>query len=119
MKTIKLFSFLMLLLGLTAMNQSQAQTTTWIFDAGNGNGGAIKVIENGNGISGVSFWQTATSQWASGSILSIDDQGDYSYIRAKSTSSGRIYELYLYWYNDKLVQALPDGGEVTYWLRKS
>lgn len=120
MRTIKLFGILALILGMMSMgNQAQAQSTSYIFDAGDGSGGAIKVIEDAYGITNIHLWQKNTQQWASASIESIDDQGDYTYLRVKSTATNRMYEVYVYWYEDKLYFSLPEGDEKTYWLRKS
>ncbi len=118
MKSIKLFAVLAMIFGMMSFNQTKAQTTTWIFDAGDGKGGAIKVVENAHAITGLYLWDVSGGKWNSTVIQSIDDQGDYTYARIKSNVTNRTYEVYVYWYDDKMYFSLPEGDEKTYWLRK-
>ena len=117
MKTIKLFGLLALILGMMSMTQTKAQTTSWIFDNGDGKGGAAKIVENAHEITGFYLWDKSAGKWNTTVIKSMDDQGDYTYARVTSNVTNRTYELYVYWYDEKLYLSTPEGDEWTYWLR--
>lgn len=113
MKTIRVMSLLMLLLGLAAFNGANAQTTTWQFDGGDGAGG-IRIIEKNYEITDVYLLLTDGS-WGKATIEHIQDDSD-TYMRIKYNSA--VSEIYVYWYDDKLVQVWSNGKEKAYWLKK-
>jgi hypothetical protein len=116
MKTFKKMKFagvLCFFLGLLAFNQTYAQTTTWQFDGGDGKGG-VKIIEKSDGISAVYLLLT-DGTWGKATINTIDDYED-TYMRI--TFNSAVSEIYVYWYDDKLVQVWANGKEKAYWLKK-
>jgi hypothetical protein len=113
MRALKLFTILWMLLGVVAFTQIKAQTTVWQFDGGDGKGG-IRIIEKGYEIAEVQLLLT-NGAWGKASIEYIEDDSD-TYMRIKYNSS--ISEIYVYWYDDKLVQVWSDGKEKAYWLKK-
>jgi hypothetical protein len=120
MRTIKLFSLLALILGMMSMTEAKAQTTNWIFSDGNGKYSNWKIVESGHEITEV-YMAGGTVQnptWVKCSIEKLDDQYTYTYIRVKGTSSQgtKIYELNLYWDEDKLTRVKPDGSTKNFWL---
>ncbi len=113
MRTIKMASLLMMLLGLFAFSETSAQTTTYQFDGGDGKGG-IRIIEKSYEITDVYLLLT-DGTWGKASIEYIEDDSD-TYMRIKYNS--QISEIYVYWYDDKLVQVWSNGKEKAYWLKK-
>ena len=125
MKTIKSFKFagiLFFLLGLGIFSQTSAQTTSWVFYDGNASYSNWKIVEKGHVISEVyCFGGTTTAPtWSTCTIEKLDDYGSYTYIRVKNVQNGTttMYELNLYWDEEKLVRVKPDGSTKNFWLKK-
>lgn len=116
-KGIKLTALLTLLLGFGMLSNSYAQTTSWIFDAADNSGWMVQIKTTGSDheITKVNLGKKGDANWGATQILKI---GNYdSYIRIKSSSSGRVYELNIEWYDGKLVMTRPEGNDIVYWLR--
>jgi hypothetical protein len=125
MKTIKSFKFagiLFFLLGLGIFSQTSAQTTSWVFYDGSASYSSWKIVEKSHVISEVyCFGGTTTAPtWSKCTIEKLDDQGSYTYIRVKDVQNGTttMYELNLYWDEEKLTRVKPDGSTKNFWLRK-
>ena len=118
MKTLKLAGFLMFFLGLGMLNSSYAQTTIWKFDAADNIGRMVQITSNGDGnITKVEMATKGDAAWTAMTIQHVDDYQEY--FRVQSVATSKVYELRIYWDQDKLVRIAPDGVELTYWLRKS
>jgi hypothetical protein len=125
MKTTKMkfAGVLMFFLGLGMFSQITAQTTDWIFNDGNGKYSNWKIVEHEHEISKVYCVGGTVSSptWSPCTIEKLDDQYTYTYIRVKNVnSSGKstIYELNLYWADEKLTRVKPDGSTNNFWLKK-
>lgn len=125
MKTITRMKFagiLMLFLGLGVFNQAKAQTTNWIFSDGNASYSNWKIVEKNHVISEVYMAGGTVSNptWVKCTIERLDDQYSYTYIRVKGITNGvaTIYELNLYWDDEKLTRVKPDGSTKNFWLKK-
>jgi hypothetical protein len=118
MKTVKLAATLLLFFGIALLNQSYAQTTIWKFDAADNSGRMVQITSNGEGI--VTKVEMATKGDAAWTAMTIQHVDDYQeYFRVQSVATSKVYEIRIYWDQDKLVRTAPDGVELTYWLRKS
>ncbi len=98
------------------INSAHGQVTEWTYESGKGNGSLIKITEVNNKVSTIKMRKGKGSAWAQMEILSMNGKVDY--IRVKSKSSQRIYELYVHWYEDKLIRVGPDSSKQVYWLKK-
>lgn len=116
---IKFTALLMLFMGIALFSNSNAQTTTWKFDAADNSGFMIQVKTTGmeHEVSSINLGKKGDAAWTKTEVQHIDDYD--TYIRVKSTASGRVYELHFDWYDGKAVMTKPDGTKRTYWLRKS
>lgn len=116
---IKFTALLMLFMGITLLSNSNAQTTTWKFDAADNSGFMIQVKTTGSeqSVSEVNLGKKGDAAWTETEIMHIDDYE--TYIRVKSKASGRVYELSFDWYNGKAIMTKPEGSETIYWLRQS
>ncbi len=116
---IKFTALLMLFMGITLFSNSNAQTTSWVFDAGDNSGGLIQVKTTGREhiVSAVNLATKGAANWNNTEVQHIDEYDEY--IRIKSKVTGRVYELHFEWYEDKVVMTKPEGSKITYWLRKS
>ena len=116
---IKFAALMMLFMGITLFSNSNAQTTTWKFDAADNSGWMIQVktIGSEQSVSEVNLGKKGDAAWTKTEIHHIDDYE--TYIRVKSQGSGRTYELDFDWYAGKVIMTKPEGTKVTYWLRKS
>lgn len=116
---IKFAALLMLFIGITLLSNSNAQTTSWTFDAADNSGYMVQVKTTGrdHAVSAVNLAKKGDANWTQTSVQHIDDYD--TYIRVKSLATGRVYEIEFDWYDDKLVVTMPEGTTRTYWLRKS
>ncbi len=116
---IKFAALLMLFMGIALFNNSNAQTTSWTFDAADNSGYMVQVKTTGrdHAVSSVNLGKKGDANWTKTEVQHIDEYD--TYIRVKSLGSGRVYELEFSWYDDKLVMIMPEGTKRTYWLRKS
>ncbi len=114
MQKLIILSIFFLVLGL--VNVSFSQVTEWTYESGSGNGALIKITEVNNKVSTIQMSRGKGNQWVKTDILSMNGKVDY--IRVKSKSSQRIYELYVHWYEDKLVRVGPDSSKQVFWLKK-
>lgn len=112
---------LMFFLGLGIVNQSYAQTITYIFDAGDNSDQSVRVTTNAVGeLMKVEYAKKSLSNWIEASLQTVENDltSYYSYAVVKSGGTGRVYELNIYYYDDKLTETTPEGKTITYWLRK-
>jgi hypothetical protein len=118
MKSLKFAGILMFFLGLGSINQSFAQTTTWLYDAADNSGWVVQVTTNSSGtVTKFEFQKKGDAAWQPATIESTNEYAN-SY-RVKSAGSGKVYGYVIDWANDKMTETSPDGKEVVYWLRKS
>lgn len=118
MKIIKIFSVLILLIGCSSFLKVSAQTTYYTYDAGDNSGYMVQLVVNSDyDVSKVNIGKKGDANWTSTVIEYSNDNQDY--FRVKSSGTGRVYEMSVDWYNDKVVLTLPEGNSITYWLRKS
>lgn len=117
MKGIKLIALFTLLLGFGMFNKGYAQTTTWLFDAADNSGWMVQIKTTGtdHAISQVNLGKKGDANWGATQIMKIDNYD--TYIRIKSNSTGRVYELNIDWYDGKLTKTVPEGNSTVYWLR--
>ena len=117
MKTIKLICVLMSFLALGMSNQSLAQTVPWKFDAADNSGLMILITSvGGETVTKIELARKGDAAWTATTLVSSDENQEY--FRIKSSADSKIYEIYVYWEEDKLVRIYPDGKELIYWLRK-
>ncbi|MFK7784525.1 MAG: hypothetical protein AB8B56_05410 [Crocinitomicaceae bacterium] len=116
---IKFTALLMLFMGIALFNNSNAQTTSWVFDAADNSGFMIQVKTTGrdHAVSAVNLAKKGAANWTNTEVQHIDDYDEY--IRVKSIETGRVYELHFDWYDGKVVMTKPEGTKRTYWLRES
>ncbi len=116
---IKFTALLMLFMGITLFNNSNAQVTSWKFDAADNSGYMIQVKTTGRDheVSEVNLGKKGDAAWTKTEVQHIDAYD--TYIRVKSLGSGRVYELEFDWYSGKVIMTKPEGTKVTYWLRES
>lgn len=116
---IRFTALLILFMGITMFSNSNAQTTTWFYEAGNGSDYRIQIKTTGSdaSVSKVNLGKKGDTAWTETEILSTSDYE--SYIRVKSKASGKVYELNIDWYDGKITVTLPNGSQVNYWLKES
>lgn len=117
----KLFlaAFMAVMLFFAGRTTAHAQTTTWVFEAGDNSGGKVRLIEYPDGRVTVGLFNAQANNFTLATLEKIDYvSSDYTYMRVKSTGTGRMYEIDVDWYNDKLTQRTPEGGEIVYWLKQ-
>lgn len=118
MKAMKHITTLFLFLGIALMTQAYSQTTTWKFSAGDNSGYMARITTNGSGeITKIELGKVGDAAWTATEIQKIDDYQEYAVV--KSAASGRVYELYFSWAEDKMTMVKPEGDRVIYWLVKS
>lgn len=114
-----LAAFMMVMLLFAGKTDVNAQTTSWVFEAGNNSGDRIRIIEQADGRVTVGIYDKASTNYYLASLEKIDYvSSDYTYMRIKSGTTGRMYELDVDWYNDKLTQRTPEGTDIVYWLKQ-
>lgn len=130
MKNLKLktlITSLVLILLMALSTESSAQETTWRFLAGDNSGNQMKITTDAyNDITKVQLANATQTVWSETEIQEYKRDGDNVYLRVKSLTSNRIYEVTLYWeYNTysnarlyKIVQVRPEGTSVTYWPKE-
>ena len=111
---ITLSSIMMFILTFGINTQTNAQTTTWLYDAANNSTSAIKIIESSDGALTAYFWQINAKKWTKAEVL---NEGD-SYLRVKSVASGKIYELKVSQDGQKVERIDSAGKTLVHWLRK-
>ncbi|MFT6499984.1 MAG: hypothetical protein ACJASQ_000091 [Crocinitomicaceae bacterium] len=116
---IRFTALLMVLVGIMMFSTTNAQTTTWFYEAANGSDNRIQIKTTGSNssVSKVNLGKKGDTAWTETEILSMSDYE--SYIRVKSKASGKVYELNINWGNGKIIMTLPDGSHATYWLKES
>lgn len=113
---LNFIAVVVMFLGMGFGSQVFGQTTTWKYEAGDNSGGLIQITTDGSGyVTKVNLATKGATNWTTTTIQSVDDYQEY--IRVKSNGSGRVYELHVYWDYDKVVMVLPEGNEITYWLK--
>jgi hypothetical protein len=122
MKTLKFVGILMFFLGLGFINQSFAQTTTWVYEAGDNSGHMARITTNSNlELIKLEYTHTSQMKWVEATIQKVenDPTSDHSYVVVKSGTSGRIYEINVYYRGDSMTETAPEGVTLTYWLKKN
>lgn len=111
---ITLTSLFVLILTFGINMQANAQTTTWLYDAADNSGRALKILEKSDGSLTAYFWQLNSKQWTKAEIL---HEGN-NYLRVKSVASGKTYELKVSDDAQKVERIDATGKVLVHWLRK-
>lgn len=119
MKVLKLIPAVLFLFGLGLFSQSFAQTTTWVFEAADNSGQMARVTTEGQADSVIKIeYANKGGAWINTTLIKVenDPTSYHCYAVVKSGSSGRTYELNIYFYDKKLTETNPEGVTLTYWI---
>lgn len=122
------FTFILFLGLFLSSSLAQSQSLVWNYKAGDNSGYKINVSagekwnDAGEQIPTLKFY--SASQWATWTVLEYHYFWDYDnnpttklkYIRAKSSSSGKIFEFNFNENNKKVEWSKPDGSSINFWL---
>lgn len=121
-KTKQLLSSLALVFFFMISSGAYAQHTVWEFLSGDSKGYKINITTNQyQEILKVQLANSQQTAWSETSVEDYNLDGVVEYVRVKSKSSGKMYELKIFWnntYYDEIVKVEktnPDSSKVLYY----
>lgn len=89
---------------------------TLIFNAADQGPTSVKINKGKHGVYEVYLRLNKDMDWIPTEILFIDTIQEY--VKVKSVQNGKLFELFIDWFNNKLTLVFPDGNKVIHNLVK-